>query len=204
MTPISNYSGERRSLPERRRAAAVRGQLPRWGRTHQAMVVNYTNSAGTTGRTTTSGIVSTAPATSGILLNLGNAASKVGPSSNLAAGDTRVKDIRSARGGTAHASSSVFIGLCKPLCMPIPVPATGLYNMVDFVHPAEPAALAEQGEHSVSRLCHRRSRQRARSTPTSTLGGTDGQNLLDLIGDFSQWKGDVYRLVALVGRSRRE
>ena len=28
----------------------------------------------------------------------------------------------------------MFIGLCKPLCMPIPVPATGLYNMVDFVN----------------------------------------------------------------------
>ena len=46
-----------------------------------------------------------------------------------------MKDIESLTwGGTAHASGSVFIGLCKPLCMPIPVPATGLYTKVDFVN----------------------------------------------------------------------
>jgi hypothetical protein len=28
----------------------------------------------------------------------------------------------------------VIIGLCKPLSLPIPIPATGLYNMVDFVN----------------------------------------------------------------------
>ena len=97
--------------------------------------VSRTNSAGTTGRTTTAGCVSTASATSGIVLNSGNAANKYGPFLPLAAGDTGVKDIESlAWGGTAHASGSVFIGLCKPLCMPIPVPATGLYNLVDFVN----------------------------------------------------------------------
>ena len=53
----------------------------------------------------------------------------------MQAGDTGVKDIENLIwGGTAHASGSVFIGLCKPLCMPIPVPATGLYNLVDFVN----------------------------------------------------------------------
>lgn len=99
------------------------------------MQVTYTNSGGITGKTTTAGCVSTASATSGVLLNSGNAANKYGPFLPLAAGDTGVKDIESLTwGGTAHASGSVFIGLCKPLCMPVPVPATGLYNMVDFVN----------------------------------------------------------------------
>lgn len=99
------------------------------------MQVTYTNSAGTTGRTTTSGCVSTATAPNGIILNSGNAANKYGPFLPLAAGDTGVKDIESVIwGGTAHASGTVIVCLCKPLCMPIPVPATGLYSMVDFVN----------------------------------------------------------------------
>ena len=99
------------------------------------MQVTYTNSAGATGKVTTAGCVSTASATSGTILNSGNAANKYGPFLPLAAGDTGVKDIESLIwGGTAHASGSVFVGLCKPLCMPIPVPATGLYSMVDFVN----------------------------------------------------------------------
>jgi hypothetical protein len=99
------------------------------------MQVTYTNSAGTTGKVTTAGCVSTASATSGILLNSGNAANKYGPFLPLAAGDVGVKDIESLIwGGTAHASGSVIVGLCKPLCMPVPIPATGLYNMVDFVN----------------------------------------------------------------------
>ena len=35
--------------------------------------------------------------------------------------------------GTAHASGTVIIGLCKPLWT-IPIPATGLYTKVDFVN----------------------------------------------------------------------
>jgi hypothetical protein len=96
-------------------------------------VINYLNTAGASKATTT--FTSTAAATSGILLNSGNAANKYGPFINLAVGDTGVSDIVNlVWSGTAHASGSVFIGLCKPLCMPIPVPATGLYNLVDFVN----------------------------------------------------------------------
>ena len=46
----------------------------------------------------------------------------------------RESDIESLTwAGTAHASGTVIIGLCKPLWT-IPVPATGLYNKVDFVN----------------------------------------------------------------------
>jgi hypothetical protein len=111
------------------------GAYSAMGANAPTMQVTYTNSAGSTGKVTTSGCVSTASATSGTVLNSGNAANKYGPFLPLAAGDTGVKDIESVIwGGTAHASGSVFVGLCKPLCMPIPVPATGLYNIMDFVN----------------------------------------------------------------------
>ena len=135
MTPISNTTANVDRYPNGEGLRLFVASYATMGANAPTMQVTYTNSAGTTGKTTTSGIVSTASATSGIILNSGNAANKVGPFLNLAAGDTGVKDIESLTwGGTAHASGSVFIGLCKPLCMPIPVPATGLYNMVDFVN----------------------------------------------------------------------
>ena len=70
----------------------------------------------------------------GQLLNTGAAANKYNPFLPLAAGDTGVSDIVSlVWAGTAHASGAAIIGLCKPLWT-IPVPATGLYNKVDFVN----------------------------------------------------------------------
>ena len=135
MTPISNTAANVDRYANGEGLRAFVASYAAMGANAPTMQLTYTNSAGTTGRTTTAGIVSTASATSGIILNSGNAANKVGPFLTLAAGDTGIKDLESlAWGGTAHASGSVFIGLCKPLCMPIPVPATGLYNMVDFVN----------------------------------------------------------------------
>ena len=135
MTPIGSTAANVDRYPEGEGLRMFVASYATMGANAPTMQVTYTNSAGTAGKTTTAGIVSTASATSGILLNSGNAANKVGPFLNLAAGDTGVKDIQTLTwGGTAHASGSVFIGLCKPLCMPIPVPATGLYNMVDFVN----------------------------------------------------------------------
>lgn len=135
MTPISNTAANVDRYANGEGLRMFVASYATMGANAPTMQITYTNSAGTTGRTTTSGIVSTASAPSGIILNSGNAANKVGPFLNLAAGDTGVKDIENLIwGGTAHASGSVFIGLCKPLCMPIPVPATGLYTMVDFVN----------------------------------------------------------------------
>ena len=135
MTPIGSTAANVDRYPEGEGLRMFVASYATMGANAPTMQVTYTNSAGTAGKTTQAGIVSTASATSGILLNSGNAANKVGPFLNLAAGDTGVKDIQTLTwGGTAHASGSVFIGLCKPLCMPIPVPATGLYNMVDFVN----------------------------------------------------------------------
>lgn len=95
-------------------------------------IINYLDTGGNAGATTT--FTSTASMGIGQLLNTGAAANKYNPFLPLAAGDTGVSDIVSlVWAGTAHASGACIIGLCKPLWM-IPVPATGLYNKVDFVN----------------------------------------------------------------------
>lgn len=95
-------------------------------------VINYLDTGGGAGATTS--FTSTASVTIGNLLNTGAAANKYNPFLPLAAGNTGVSDIVSlVWSGTAHASGTVIIGLCKPLWM-IPVPATGLYTKVDFVN----------------------------------------------------------------------
>ncbi len=95
-------------------------------------VINYSDTGGNAGATTT--FTSTASLGVGQLLNTGAAANKYNPFLPLAAGDTGVSDIVSlVWSGTAHASGTVIIGLCKPLWT-IPVPATGLYVKADFVN----------------------------------------------------------------------
>jgi hypothetical protein len=95
-------------------------------------VVNYLDTGGNPGATTS--FTSTASMGIGQLLNSGTAANKWNPFLPLAAGDTGVSDIVSlVWAGTAHASGTVIIGLCKPLWT-IPVPATGLYTKVDFLN----------------------------------------------------------------------
>lgn len=95
-------------------------------------VVNYLDTAGNSGATTT--FTSTASATNGSIINTGAAANKYNPFIPLAAGDTGVSDIVSVVwSGTAHASGTVILHLVKPLWT-IPVPVTGLYNKVDFVN----------------------------------------------------------------------
>jgi hypothetical protein len=95
-------------------------------------IINYLDTGGNAGATTT--FTSTASLPLGALLNTGAAANKHNPFLPLAAGDTGVSDIVSlVWAGTAHASGTVIIGLCKPLWT-VPVPATGLYNKVDFVN----------------------------------------------------------------------
>jgi len=95
-------------------------------------IVNYLDTGGGAGATTT--FTSTASLGVGQLLNSGTAANKYNPFLPMATGDTGISDIVSlVWAGTAHASGTVIIGLCKPLWT-IPVPATGLYTKLDFVN----------------------------------------------------------------------
>lgn len=95
-------------------------------------IVNYLDTGGASGATTT--FTSTATATNGSLINTGAAANKYNPFLPLANGDTGVSDIVNVTwAGTAHASGTVILHLVKPLWT-IPVPVTGLYTKVDFVN----------------------------------------------------------------------
>lgn len=95
-------------------------------------IVNYLDTAGNAGATTT--FTSTASAVSGSIINTGAAANKYNPFLPLATGDTGVSDIVSVVwAGTAHASGVAILHLVKPLWC-IPVPATGLYSKLDFVN----------------------------------------------------------------------
>lgn len=134
MTPIGSSAANVDRYPNGEGLRMFVASYAAMGANAPTMQIAYKNTAGAA-KTTTAGIVSTASAPSGILLNSGNVANKAGPFLPLAAGDTGVSDIETITwGGTAHASGSVIIGLCRPLCSPIPVPATGLYNQVDLVN----------------------------------------------------------------------
>lgn len=128
MTPIGSGAGSGDRYPEGAGLRLAVASFATMGANAPTMQITYTNSAGGTGRVTTAGCVSTAAATNGIILNSGNAANKYGPFLPLQGNDTGVKDIESLTwGGTAHASGSVVILLCRQLSTPIPIPATGLY-----------------------------------------------------------------------------
>ena len=132
MTPISNTAAKRDRYPKGVGLRMFVAADTAMGANAPTCVVNYLDQGGAAGATTS--FTSTASMTIGSLLNTGAAAGKFNPFLALAAGDTGVSDIVSlAWSGTAHASGTVVIGLCKPLWA-IPVPATGLYTKVDFVN----------------------------------------------------------------------
>lgn len=132
MTAISNTSGTGDRYPNGDGLRLFVAADTALGANAPTCVINYLDTAGNAGATTT--FTSTASLGIGQLLNTGAAANKYNPFLPLAAGDTGVSDIVSlVWSGTAHASGTVIIGLCKPLWM-VPVPATGLYNKVDFVN----------------------------------------------------------------------
>ena len=132
MTPISNTAAKRDRYPNGKGLRAFVAADTAMGANAPNCVLNYLDQDGNAGATTS--FASTASMTIGSLLNTGAAANKFNPFLALAAGDTGISDIVSlVWSGTAHASGTVIIGLCKPLWC-IPVPATGLYTKVDFVN----------------------------------------------------------------------
>lgn len=135
MTPISNGATTYDRYPNGEGLRVCVAAIATMGANAPTMQVTYTNTGGTAGRVTTAGCVSTASATNGTILNSGNAANKYGPFLPLQAGDTGIKDLQTITwGGTAHASGSVAVLLCKPLGQPIPIPATGLFNVFDYLN----------------------------------------------------------------------
>ena len=134
MTPIAATAANVDRYPNGEGLRIAVAAIAAMGANAPTMQVNYLNTAGAS-KATLAGCVSTASAANGTILNSGNAANKYGPFLPLAAGDTGVSDLVNLTwGGTAHASGSVAVLLCKPLGQPIPVPATGLFNVFDYVN----------------------------------------------------------------------
>lgn len=132
MTAISNTAAKVDRYPNGQGLRLFVAADTAMGANAPTCVINYLDTGGAAGATTS--FTSTASMTIGSLLNTGAAANKYNPFLPLAAGDTGVSDIVSlVWSGTAHASGTVVIGLCKPLWT-VPVPATGLYTKVDFVN----------------------------------------------------------------------
>jgi hypothetical protein len=132
MTPIANSGSKGDRYPNGQGLRLFVAADTALGANAPTCIVNYKDTGGASAATTT--FTSTASMGVGQLLNTGAAANKYNPFLPLAAGDTGVSDIESLTwAGTAHASGTVIIGLCKPLWT-VPVPATGLYNKVDFVN----------------------------------------------------------------------
>lgn len=132
MTAISNTSSTGDRYPNGEGLRMFVAADTALGANAPTCIVNYLDTGGASGATTT--FTSTASLGIGQLLNSGTAANKYNPFLPLAAGDTGVSDIVSlVWAGSAHASGTVIIGLCKPLWT-IPVPATGLYTKLDFVN----------------------------------------------------------------------
>lgn len=94
MTPISNTAANVDRYQNGEGLRLFVASYATMGANAPTMQITYTNSAGTASRVTTSGCVSTASATSGTVLNSGNAANKYGPFLPLQAGDTGVRTSR--------------------------------------------------------------------------------------------------------------
>jgi hypothetical protein len=134
MTPIAATGAKVDRYPNGAGLRLAVAAIAAMGANAPTMRIAYRNVAGDA-KNTVAGCVSTASATNGTILNSGNAANKYGPFLPLEAGDDGVSDIETLTwAGTAHASGSVAILLCKPLGMPIPVPATGLFNVFEYVN----------------------------------------------------------------------
>ncbi len=132
MTPIGSSAAKVDRYPNGQGLRMFVSARTAMGANAPTCIVNYLDQGGAAGATTT--FTSTASAGIGNLLNTGAAANKYNPFLPLATGDTGVSDIVNLTwAGTAHASGTVILGLCKPLWC-IPVPATGLYTKVDFVN----------------------------------------------------------------------
>lgn len=132
MTQISNTTAKVDRYPNGVGLRAFVAADTTMGANAPTCILNYLDQGGSAGATTT--FTSTASMGLGNILNTGAAANKYNPFLPLAVGDTGISDLVSlVWAGTAHASGTVIIGLCKPLWC-IPVPATGLYTKVDFVN----------------------------------------------------------------------
>jgi hypothetical protein len=152
-------------------------------------VINYLDTGGNAGATTS--FTSTASMTIGSLLNTGAAANKYNPFLPLAAGDTGVSDIVSlVWSGTAHAS-----GTCSGNR---PLHEDGFRELASVA-----SAHSGRREPAIPHVPDRRNDFGRHGASRFRLVNVD-KSILEIIADFSQWKGDSYRLAALIVEQQKE
>ena len=163
MTPIAASASTYDRYPNGVGLRVCVAAIAAMGANAPTIQVNYLNTAGAA-KATLAGCVSTASAANGTVLNSGNAANKYGPFLPLAAGDTGISDLVNLTwGGTAHASGTVAVLLCKPLGQPIPIPATGLFNVFDYLNTLPSLPRLRNGANLTAWIYN---------TGATTIGGT--------------------------------
>lgn len=163
MTPIASSASTYDRYPNGDGLRVCVAAIAAMGANAPTIQVNYLNTAGAA-KATQAGCVSTASAANGVILNSGNAANKYGPFLPLAAGDTGIsKLVNLTWGGTAHASGTVAVMLCKPLGQPIPIPATGLFNVFDYLNTLPSLPRLRNGANLTALIYN---------TGATTIGGT--------------------------------
>lgn len=98
------------------------------------ITLNYTNQAGTAGRTTPAVLPTCkTAAANGLVLYSGTGAGKYNPFIPLAAGDTGIRSIQSLTLSASYVSGEFSVALCRPL-ISMPISALGLATERDFVN----------------------------------------------------------------------
>lgn len=98
------------------------------------ITLNYTNQAGTAGRTTPAVLPTCkTAAANGLILYSGTGAGKYNPFIPLAGGDTGIRSIQSLTLSASYVSGEFAIALCKPL-ITLPIGALGVVTERDYVN----------------------------------------------------------------------
>jgi len=96
--------------------------------------INYTNSAGTAGRTTPTTLpVGKTAAANGLILYSGTGAGKYWPFMPLQSGDAGIRSIQSVTISTSYVSGEFSIALCKPL-LTLPITTLGVASERDLMN----------------------------------------------------------------------
>lgn len=98
------------------------------------ITLNYTNQAGTAGRTTPAVLPTCkTAAANGLIMYSGTGAGKYNPFIPLAGGDTGIRSIQSLTLSASYVSGEFAIALCKPL-ITLPIGALGVVTERDYVN----------------------------------------------------------------------
>ena len=116
--------------------------------------INYTNSAGTAGRTTPTVLpVGKTAAANGLILYSGTGAGKYWPFMPLQQGDAGIRSIQSVTISASYVSGEFSIGLCKPL-LTLPITTLGVASERDLMNQVPSLPKVEDGANLVWLIYH--------------------------------------------------